>query len=46
VILASLEPVEWGAIIAGVVVVIAFIYWRLRMNRKPKGGEEKLDTAP
>ncbi len=45
-IFARLEPVEWGAIIAGVVIVVAFVFWRIRMNRKPKDAEEKLDTAP
>jgi hypothetical protein len=46
VILAILEPMEWGAIIAGVLVIVGFIYWRLRMNRKSKSADERLDTAP
>jgi hypothetical protein len=46
VILASIEPVEWGAIVAGVVVVVAFIWWRIRMGRPTKQEKEKLDTAP
>jgi hypothetical protein len=46
VILGSIEPLEWGAIIAGVLVIVGFIYWRLRMNRKSKSGDERLDTAP
>jgi hypothetical protein len=46
VILAVLEPMEWGAIIAGVLVIVGFIYWRLRMNRKSKSADERLDTAP
>jgi hypothetical protein len=46
VILAILEPLEWGAIIAGVLVIVGFIYWRLRMNRKSKSADERLDTAP
>ncbi|HEV3302004.1 MAG TPA: hypothetical protein VG055_20280 [Planctomycetaceae bacterium] len=45
-ILAVLEPMEWGAIIAGVLVIVGFIYWRLRMNRKSKSADERLDTAP
>jgi len=46
VILGSLEPVEWVAIIVGVLVVAAFIYWRVRMGRTTKAEDEKLDTAP
>lgn len=45
-ILGSLGPVEWGAIIAGVLLIAGFIYWRIRMGRVPKQDEEKLDTAP
>jgi len=46
VILGSLEPVEWGAIIVGVLLVAGFIYWRIRMGRTTKQEDEKLDTAP
>jgi hypothetical protein len=38
--------VEWGAIVAGVVLVLAFIFWRIRMGRHTKQEDEKLDTAP
>jgi hypothetical protein len=46
VILANVEPLEWGAIAVGAVLIAGFIFWRIRMGRKPKEAHERLDTAP
>jgi hypothetical protein len=32
---------EIGAIVAGVIIVVGFIYWRIAMSRKEKGKENE-----
>jgi hypothetical protein len=41
-IVGSLEPIELGAIVAGVLLIAGFIYWRMREARIDKD-EEKSD---
>jgi hypothetical protein len=38
---ADLEAAEIGLIVAGVVLIAGFVYWRIRMSRKEKGTEEE-----
>jgi hypothetical protein len=45
VTLGSLEPIEIGAIVAGVLLIAGFVWWRLRQGRKTKDEKEHLDTT-
>jgi hypothetical protein len=38
---AELGAAEIGLIVAGVVIVAGFVYWRFRMSRKDKGTEKE-----
>lgn len=40
-VIAELEPAAIGAIAGGVLIIVGFIYWRIRLSRKPKGAKDE-----
>jgi hypothetical protein len=45
-IVGSLEPIELGGIVVGVLLIVGFIYWRLREGRIDKDVEKSDDLKP